>query len=659
MSNVFYQRSGEPAAHRVANALRAAGHQVWTDEELPPHRAYSEVIEERLQSADAVVVLWSEAAAKSEWVRAEAEYARGRRRLVQIVLDDSLPPLPFNQTQCVRLKGWNGDQRNSEWRKVLESLSQLDPSGSAPGAAQGAPPPEVGGRAPSTGGRPRWQWGLGLAAALIAILAGGLWITFDLRQRQLSLSDPRTVVLPFKALSGGQAVHDFAALADSELAGKLSENQFRILAPSHARDADLAITGTVQGDGDKLHVRASLEDPRAGATLWSAEFERPAAEAAGLRSEVGWRLNDVLTSALIGRRSGRGRLGSAELGLYIRSRDALAASDIEPRPLVEELIRRAPDFAPAHASLCMQILGSARYAATADFVAQRTLGVAECRRALELDPRLGLPRRGLSYAEDGRQWARREMQLRPAGANAGDPDLSSSLGELMTQAGRQDEGVTLLQAAAAARKGWTIDSSNLAFALMESDRTDEAREFIAHRLALRPTDGDMQALDFLIVAFRGAPDKALAILDDPARRHASLPPPAVKAFRAFLQARRTGSQTDRKAAVATILETAGISGLRRSDAVAMLMILGDLDSAFRVAEAYASDPLVVRFGNALLPAFLFGPETAAMRQDPRFIPIMERLGLVDYWRTSGHWPDFCTKEPKSICSTMQRQPAAG
>ncbi|HEX5238003.1 MAG TPA: toll/interleukin-1 receptor domain-containing protein, partial [Sphingomicrobium sp.] len=61
MAEIFisYARQDEAQAKKVADALRAEGHEVWRDDELPPHRAYAEVIEERLESADAVVVLWS------------------------------------------------------------------------------------------------------------------------------------------------------------------------------------------------------------------------------------------------------------------------------------------------------------------------------------------------------------------------------------------------------------------------------------------------------------------------------------------------------------------------------------------------------------------------------------------------------------------------
>ena len=80
---ISYARPSEEEAHRIAEMLRNAGFSVWRDDELPAHRAYSDVIEERLKSAKAVVVLWSAESAKSHWVRAEADTAREAGTLVQ------------------------------------------------------------------------------------------------------------------------------------------------------------------------------------------------------------------------------------------------------------------------------------------------------------------------------------------------------------------------------------------------------------------------------------------------------------------------------------------------------------------------------------------------------------------------------------------------
>ena len=105
MTEVFisYARADQAVARRTALGLQKAGFAVWWDADLPAHRAYSDVIEKHLEEARAVVVLWSRSSAKSEWVRAEADFARARHKLVQAGLDGSLPPIPFNQTQCADL----------------------------------------------------------------------------------------------------------------------------------------------------------------------------------------------------------------------------------------------------------------------------------------------------------------------------------------------------------------------------------------------------------------------------------------------------------------------------------------------------------------------------------------------------------------------------
>jgi len=127
MSDVFisYARSTEEQARQVEEALRGAGYGVWRDSDLPAHRGYAEVIEERLKEAKAVVVLWSVEAAKSHWVRAEADTARESGTMVQASVDGTVPPMPFNQIQCASLHGWTGEVDHSGWAKMLASLEAL------------------------------------------------------------------------------------------------------------------------------------------------------------------------------------------------------------------------------------------------------------------------------------------------------------------------------------------------------------------------------------------------------------------------------------------------------------------------------------------------------------------------------------------------------
>lgn len=76
--------------------------------------------------------------------------------------------------------------------------------------------------------------------------------------------------------------------------------------------------------------------------------------------------------------------------------------------------------------------------------------------------------------------------------------------------------------------------------------------------------------------------------------------------------------------------------------VAILAALGDLDGAFEVAEAPG-----FRDHRAILL-----PSSRSMREDPRFLTLVKKLGVFDYWETSGQWPDFCQTETTESCQVL-------
>ncbi len=127
MSKIFisYAREDRREAAAIAEALMLDGFEVWWDDDLPVHRPYTDVIENEIKAASAVVAVWSEPAAASEWVRAEANAGREAKKLVQVRLDHAPLPLPFNLIQFADLSDWSGDRTHPEWIKVLHSLSEL------------------------------------------------------------------------------------------------------------------------------------------------------------------------------------------------------------------------------------------------------------------------------------------------------------------------------------------------------------------------------------------------------------------------------------------------------------------------------------------------------------------------------------------------------
>jgi hypothetical protein len=127
MADVFlsYARHDEEKARRIADLLVAEGYDVWWDADMPPHRAYSDVIQEEVDRAKAVLVIWSKDAIASEWVRAEADMARNAHKLVQLSVDETSPPLPFNQIHVVSLADWRGGRDDVEWQRIVRSIAEI------------------------------------------------------------------------------------------------------------------------------------------------------------------------------------------------------------------------------------------------------------------------------------------------------------------------------------------------------------------------------------------------------------------------------------------------------------------------------------------------------------------------------------------------------
>ena len=145
MADVFisYAKAEKPTAQQVARALVAQGYSVWWDDELLCHKAYPDLIQEQLDQAAAVLVLWSATSVRSEWVRSEADAGRNMRKLVQASIDGRVPPMPFDQFQSASLAGWQGEQDHPGWRKVSRSLVDLFAGGASPPVEEIRPQPPV------------------------------------------------------------------------------------------------------------------------------------------------------------------------------------------------------------------------------------------------------------------------------------------------------------------------------------------------------------------------------------------------------------------------------------------------------------------------------------------------------------------------------------
>ncbi|MBW0007112.1 MAG: TIR domain-containing protein [Sphingomonas sp.] len=358
MADVFisYARDDQAVAARVAKGLQSAGFDVWWDADLPAHRSYSEVIERNLEEAKAVVVLWSKTAAKSQWVRAEADFARNAGKLVQAAVDGSIPPLPFNQIQCADLKSWRGAASHAGWSKLVGSVQALVSEEEKPAAPAGLP---LWDRVKAS----RWVLAATFALVLLAFAA----VLFVVRPGEEK--KPVLAVLPFRSISAQDASLVSGIWEDTRTA--IGRNpQLVVLGPNTAQQladkgedaarkaADYLLEASVRTAGDKIRVSADLVRTKDGQQVWSKDFDRKLDDVFALQSEIA----SEIEGRIRGRLAEKGGVMPEHIAtsgdvyaLYSDARAKIRKRDGNLIPAahqeLQQVIKADPNYAPAWAAM--------------------------------------------------------------------------------------------------------------------------------------------------------------------------------------------------------------------------------------------------------------------------------------------------------------------
>jgi TolB-like protein len=308
MADVFisYARSSETEARTISEALITLGYRVWRDDQLPAHRAYAEVIEERLIEAKAVVVLWSKEAARSQWVRAEADVARGRGTLVQAMLDAAKPPLPFNQIQCCSLIDWAGDSDHHDWRKLTASIDQLINEGPKSGEDEDQSSPAATDRRPA-------QYGKARRARLSIVVLPFANMSRDPEQEYFVDGVTESLTTDLSRIHGSFVIARNTAFT---FKGK-SVDITRIGEELNVR---YALEGSVQRGGDRVRVNVQLVSAETGAHLWAERFDKPVEDIFEMQDQIVSRLARALDVQLVAAeaRSAAHKINPDSMDLYFQ-----------------------------------------------------------------------------------------------------------------------------------------------------------------------------------------------------------------------------------------------------------------------------------------------------------------------------------------------------
>jgi hypothetical protein len=127
MSDIFlsYASEDKSIAEALSKALEEQGWSVWWDRTIPPGKTFDQVIEEAINTAKCVVVLWSTNSIKSDWVKEEANIAKERGILVPAKIDPVDPPLGFGLIQAADLTDWESEISHAGFAGFINAISDI------------------------------------------------------------------------------------------------------------------------------------------------------------------------------------------------------------------------------------------------------------------------------------------------------------------------------------------------------------------------------------------------------------------------------------------------------------------------------------------------------------------------------------------------------
>lgn len=547
---------------------------------------------------------------------------------------------------------------------VLETVPKvgvrLIPVDAAPQAPPAAPSHQAApvSSPPRASPRPHWVWPAVTAAVLALIVlgagAGWWWRQADRPPAQ----NGQVEVMQFEARSADAGVQQAAADIPQDLvriltAGGVQTAQEPLKRDDAASDAELRVAGSVGLEAGKYVITGQIIDRASGIVLWADRVERTAKAQARSPGDFAAGVAAVLDCTLKDRRLAKKPLSTEAMGLYLNACAGVFFRDDGGERMLavtRKLVKVAPDFAGAHA---MHSIAAALVASAATLPAEAQTLHAEAKAAAEtairLDPRAAKAYSGLAINQGvwrnelHHDWFAEEHFVLEALKY--DPDLAPARNEYVTvlrATGRTAAAMEMVKVSAAAEDPRYGGDPRLAMLMAATgDVAGAEAELSAMEAHNRVSQREAR---WTIAFWWDEPSAGLrkirALADD------DTPQPQA-CFETFLQ------ELDvRRARHIRGLPASCDQDVDPSWRVRMLAREGDVDGAFALLQgALPGSPL-----------FLYYPEMRAVRADPRFWTLAKRIGLVDYWRKSGRWPDFCAEpglpyDCKAAAQAVMARPA--
>jgi DNA-binding winged helix-turn-helix (wHTH) protein len=518
--------------------------------------------------------------------------------------------------------------------------------------------------------RPFWRgrgaWiGAAAVAAVGAISAGVLALhPWRAGQAAASAPNPTIAVLGFQPVGSSAGEKALAAALPTRVADALSGYNVTVISGTGA-GADFTVNGRVADKDGRLHVTADLTDPHSHVLVYSFDTAVPDDPKGDVASEVASHVALSLDPFQIS--STLGKLTPADYVLVARANDAVDSvgwlADLDQ---LRKLADRHPEDGDVQASVAVPAIKAAE-GAPPD---QRPQLVQLARESMARAERLNPNSAGLYMARALLQngplgYPERERLVRKSVSL--NPNISISnieLGATMLALGRTEEGASLVKRAVQLDPtSYSLVSSAVA-ELFWAGRLEDSAQVLEHLRQTWP-DSERVAFSRYSIAFLSGDMQQVLAVDQ--RYHLSVQPGTQQAL--THQSVQLGGQRALTVEAARARDPASISQLadectvvfnkkvgKTDDWVCLVALtrFGRLDDAFRLAAirypdhrgfAPASAEAWNLYGNPFVnTSLLLSPAMKPFRDDPRFWDVAVRTGLVNYWQTTGYWPDFCQSQ---------------
>ncbi|MDE2272506.1 MAG: TIR domain-containing protein [Xanthomonadaceae bacterium] len=337
MADVFisYARADKARVTPLVAAIEARGWSVWWDPEISPGKEFDDEIDEALQAAKAVLVVWTPISVVSRWVRGEARDAAERGVLVPVRFDQARLPIDVRAIHTTDLDDWGEDPAHPALQECLHALAAMIARTEARSATAETATAKSGSQADS---------------------------------RRFSVC-----VLPFINMSGDPEQEYFSDGITEDIITDLSKVSALAVASSNSaftykgRHADIqkvvrdlkvthVLEGSVRKAGGRVRINAQLIDGKTNNHVWAERYDRDASDIFAIQDEISQAIVKALKLRLLPAEKKaierRGTDSVEAYNLFLMARQAYVSSQDSDARNAQTIIRlcaRATEIDPRYA----------------------------------------------------------------------------------------------------------------------------------------------------------------------------------------------------------------------------------------------------------------------------------------------------------------------